>query len=336
MEPVIVGGIAYRLAAYRGGYCVSFTEGVRRRRPSLGTSDLATARVRFAAFIKGLRDGQHVSAQTIDDVWQLYIASLSERGKPVDRQGTAWVSLAPAMAGVQVDEVPGAAKRFTARRRASGYHDGGIWSDLVYLRAAFNHAVKVGAIDRAPHIPLPPKPAPRERYLDRDQARRLLAGAGTPHVRLFIVLGLATAGRASAILGLTWDRVDFGAGVIDLREPGRRLTTKGRAVVPINETARAELEVARGAAMTNHVIEYAGQPVGSIKKGVAAAAKRAGLPWVTPHVLRHTAAVWMAEAGVPMTQIAQYLGHRDSRTTERVYARYSPGFLASAARALNL
>ena len=32
----------------------------------------------------------------------------------------------------------------------------------------------------------------------------------------------------------------------------------------------------------------------------------------------------MAEAGVPMSVIAQYLGHSDSRLTERVYAQYSP------------
>ncbi len=37
-----------------------------------------------------------------------------------------------------------------------------------------------------------------------------------------------------------------------------------------------------------------------------------------------------------MPVIAQYLGHRDSRTTERVYARFSPDFLQSAAKALAL
>jgi integrase len=44
----------------------------------------------------------------------------------------------------------------------------------------------------------------------------------------------------------------------------------------------------------------------------------------------------MAEEGVPMQQIAQYLGHNDSSTTERVYARFSPDYLREAAKALNL
>jgi integrase len=35
-----------------------------------------------------------------------------------------------------------------------------------------------------------------------------------------------------------------------------------------------------------------------------------------------------------MSEIAAVLGHRDSRTTERVYAKYSPEYLQRAVRAL--
>jgi integrase len=42
----------------------------------------------------------------------------------------------------------------------------------------------------------------------------------------------------------------------------------------------------------------------------------------------------MAEAGVPMPEIAAFLGHTDSRSTERVYAKFSPEYLRKAARAL--
>ena len=50
------------------------------------------------------------------------------------------------------------------------------------------------------------------------------------------------------------------------------------------------------------------------------AARKAGLAGVSPHVLRHTAAVWMAEGKVPMDEIAQYLGHKDSLVTTSIYA----------------
>ncbi len=102
----------------------------------------------------------------------------------------------------------------------------------------------------------------------------------------------------------------------------------------MTETARKALEQAAEFAVTDYVIEYGGGKVGSVKKSFARACERAKLKDVTPHVLRHTAAVWMAEAGTSMPEIAAYLGHSDSRITERVYARFSPDFLRGAAQAL--
>lgn len=103
----------------------------------------------------------------------------------------------------------------------------------------------------------------------------------------------------------------------------------------MNETAASALEDARKGALTPHVIEWAGKRVQSVKKGVGAAGDRIGVK-VTPHVLRHTAAVWMAEAGIPMDEIAQYLGHSSPATTYRVYARFSPDYLQKAAKSLEL
>src|SRR5262245_51495704 len=101
----------------------------------------------------------------------------------------------------------------------------------------------------------------------------------------------------------------------------------------MTDRARQHLLAAAEARTCDYVIEYGSRPVAKIRKGFAAAASAAGVPWWTPHVLRHTAAVWMAEDRLPMAEIAQYLGHTDSRITERVYARFSPSHLRRAARA---
>ena len=113
------------------------------------------------------------------------------------------------------------------------------------------------------------------------------------------------------------------------------VTRKGRATVPINAGLRAALAAAKEAALTDYVIEWAGSPVASIKTGFAAAVKAAGLKSVTPHVLRHTAAVHLAEAGMSMSEIANYLGHEDSAITEKVYARFSPEHLRESANVLD-
>ena len=44
----------------------------------------------------------------------------------------------------------------------------------------------------------------------------------------------------------------------------------------------------------------------------------------------------MAEAGVPVSEVAQYLGHTNKRITESTSARYSPEYLKGAARALDV
>ncbi|HRC27191.1 MAG TPA: tyrosine-type recombinase/integrase [Alphaproteobacteria bacterium] len=77
-----------------------------------------------------------------------------------------------------------------------------------------------------------------------------------------------------------------------------------------------------------------GTPLGDIKRSFANLCRIMGLDGVTPQTLRHTAAVWMAESGIPMPVIAQYLGHRDGRITQRVYARYSPDYMACCTNAI--
>jgi len=79
------------------------------------------------------------------------------------------------------------------------------------------------------------------------------------------------------------------------------------------------------------VIEWAGKPVDSLKRALMTAAAAAQLEDVSAHVLRHTAAVWMAEAQIPMEEISQYLGHSNVDITRRIYARYSPDYLQAAA-----
>lgn len=191
-------------------------------------------------------------------------------------------------------------------------------------------------IEFSPCIDRPPKPSPRDRHLTHAEIGRLLAADCEPYIAPAITLMLSTAARVTAVRERTWDRVDMRRGQIDLR----RDTTgprKGRAVVPMKSGARAALTAAKEAALSDQVIGWAGGgPVKSIRKGFQRAVASAGLKDVSPQVLRHTAAVHMAEAGVPMSEISQYLGHSNVSVTGRVYARSSPTHLRRAADVLDV
>ena len=325
-----------KLGKYRGKFCVVYYEGGQRLRHSLGTTDHALAKTRFAAFLNNLRSHARDKPITIGEIYDAYIEDRASEGKSTTRIKDAWKRLQGSFGHLRpADLSKPDVKRYIAARTDAGVSPGTTHTELTYLRAALAYAVKEQWLHQAPYIPVPQKPGPREHHLTRPETRRLLEAASMPHVKLFIRLALATAGRTSALLELTWDRVNLDARRIDLRDPGRPGTRKGRARIPINDSLLEAFMEAIEGAVSPYVIEWGGERVLSVKKGVGAAARRAGVK-CSPHVLRHTAAVWMAEDGVPMQQIAQYLGHSDSRTTERVYARFSPDYLRDAAKALNL
>jgi integrase len=269
----------------------------------------------------------------------IYAAYASDReaaGKAAaPRIRDAWKRLAYSFDGLLPHQITKGLCQSYANRRAKIASLGTVHIELGYLRAALRFAEKEGWLAKAPFIPLPAKPAPRDHRLTRDEVLRLRDAATMPHVKLFVILAITTAARAGAILDLTWDRVDLNRRRIVLMNPAMPATNKGRATVPINDTALHALSEARQTATCDHVIEWGGKPVVSIKKGIGEAARRAGLK-CSPHVLRHSAAVLMAEGGTPMEEIASYLGHSDVRTTFRVYAKYGPDYLRRAASALEL
>ena len=324
----------YKLQRFRDGWAACLYEGGKRlSRRKLRSSDEAGARAEIDRIINHVTQGE---TKTVRDLWEAYRKDREGRviAQNMDYSGRAVLPFFGAMWPEQVTHE--ICRAYIASRRALGKQDGTIRTDLAHLRVALQWAYKTKRTGQKAVVELPPAAPPKDRYLTRDEAQRLMDAAMMPHVRLFILLGLSTAGRAAALLDLTWDRVDFDRGMIYLGDKDATRPRKGRASVPMTDDLRTALLDARSQARTDHVIEWTGSRIQKIRKGVEAAAKRAGLTEVSPHVLRHTAAVWMAEAGVSMAQIARVLGHSDSAITERVYASFSPDYLRGAVQHLNI
>jgi integrase len=323
----------WTIGRHRGGLALVYYRDGKRHRHALGTADPREAAQIAPALYHELT---RPKTATVGDLWAAYMDEMQGRAVVATMRHT-WKALEPLFGGIEPDAITiQHCRSHTAKRRERGIKDGTIHTELGHLRMVLLWAVKHRLIASAPHIERPGKPKSGEKHLMRAQVKRLIAGCDLPHLRLFVHLGYATSARSAALLGLTWDRVDFERGKIDLRDPAIRIPHKGRAIVPMTRTLRAALAEAHSGAMTPYVIEWAGGRVGSVKKGLAAAAKRAGLAKVTPHMLRHSAAVRMAEDGVPMEEIGSYLGHSDVKTTRDVYAKFSPDHLRVAANSLEL
>lgn len=312
----------WRLKLYRGRWYAVSRDGGNTKRVALRTSNRDEAERRLKDQLsKPVGD-------TVGPVMDAYLKEKEGRARSYQSMLTAWRSLKPVFAHLRPDQIDRKLCRdYAVRRRKQGVKDGTVIKDLGVLRAALKWAGKTGAVFALPHTP-----PPRERYLTKDEVDALIEACDLPHIRLFVMLAWATGGRASAILDLTWDRVDFERGIVRLQRPeGRR---KGRANVPVGERTIEALRAAYEARESDCVIEWGGKPVKNIARAFARVAEKAGLEDCSPHVLRHSSAVRMAEAGVPLTEIAAFLGHTDPRVTFRVYARFSPEYLRKAASAL--
>jgi len=317
----------YRIKLFRGKfYAVWSDEQDRTQRASLRTTDREEAERRIVDF---RREMAAPPGSTVGDYVQAYLDYKKDRIRDHVRLVGAWANAKDTFGSLRPDQItPELCGEYAEHRRVMGRSDGTILKEINVIRQGLNWNKVTSARFEAPSAP-----PPRDRYLTKDEARQLLDGCVQPHVRLFVRLALQTAGRRSAVLGLTWDRVDFEHERINLTVVGEK-NRKRRATVPMGEQLKAELLAAREAAQTPYVIEYAGERVMNIKKGFGAAAARAGLADLTPHDLRHTAAVWMAEDGVSFEEIAQYLGHSSPKVTFAVYARFSPTHLRKASRSL--
>lgn len=312
-----------RLKLYREKWAIVWSEGGRTRRLSSGTDDYAAAEI-------FLKDHQHRLALASDTgIWTVgraIRAYLDTHPQVIDRPALAewWRPYLP-------EHVTDAAVKAYCGSRAPRAPST-IRSEVVIMLTALRWAKAKRYIAFTPELEeLPPESPPRERWITRAQAERLKDAARSPHMLIFTMLTIYTGARSGAILDLTWDRVT--ERYIDYNDPERPRTRKRRAVVPTHPELWEALVAARMAAQTPFVIEYADQPVKSVKMAFRRQAKRAGLPGIGPHALRHSVATWMAMEGVTMQKIADFLGN-SVRMVEKVYAKFAPGYLEDAVQTL--
>lgn len=299
---------------------------------STGTKDRREAEVFYAQFIAG-SENPVSECPTVGELLDQYH---TERGPEVRSQLTIKICVNRLKAHVgdllPHQLLPPVITQYVKDRDVAS---GTILRELGVLRTALKWASKHNRISLIPHIGNPVEPyKPRERWLSREEGRALLQACHQPHVRLFVMLGLMTAARMSAILELTWDKVNLEVCQIDY---GEGFGNKRRSIVAINEELVFHLEAAKAFAcdpVSGPVIEFRGEAVTNIYHGFKLACRRAKLSDdVSPHVLRHTAASWMAQDAVPWREIAQMLGDSEE-TVQRVYAKFHPEYGRNASNSL--
>src|SRR5215212_8592130 len=232
----------------------------------------------------------------------------------------------------------------------------------VVLHKALKAAVADGLIPRnaAAGLKLPRITREEIDPLTEEESRRLLEAARDDTLKALYVLALSTGMRQGELLALKWEDVDLDGGRVRVR---RTLTHVDKAFVlgePKTKNSRRTIRLTKGtiSALQAHLsrqleeTEEMGslyQPGGLIfateagtiinpsnlrNRSLKPLLKRAGLPPIRFHDLRHTCATLLLSKNINPKVVSEMLGHSSISITLDIYSHLMPDMQEKAAKAL--
>lgn len=231
---------------------------------------------------------------------------------------------------------------------------------LAVVRAALADAVRWGELPRnvaavvhAPRL----SHTPSFRTLTTEQARALLdASEGHAWARGLLTVALSLGLRRNEALGLQWAAVDLDHGVLHVRGALARVdgkwavdepkTRRALRSLPLPEVCADALRAHRKRQLQQRLFAggrwsdtgfvfttRTGQAItpGALAKTFKILLRRAGVPDVRFHDLRHTAATFLLVQGVDPRTIMETLGHSQINLTMNTYTHVMPALQRDAA-----
>ena len=267
------------------------------------------------------------------------------------------IHLVPALGSIRLERLhPEQIDDYLAAKARDGYSRSTIVKHRSILGQALRWGVKRRHLswDPASLAEIPPasvfaaaqpKQSRTPRALTASEARQFVERSRSHRNGAALVLALTTGLRPGELLALTWDDVDLEAGVLHITrawkgtKANRHLgdpKTKGSVrsiglAAPMVDILRnhrhkqGSLRVGepRG---TEPLVEFvftsrSGHPIdpANLRSLCRAVATGAGLGHLSPYDLRHSATSLLSEAGVRNEELADLLGHVDTRMVERHY-----------------
>jgi integrase len=168
---------------------------------------------------------------------------------------------------------------------------------------------------------------------------RLRAALNVPMERLLVEVTITTSMRSGEVRDLTWESIDLEGKRVFIERPasgrGEQAATKTESSVRPNPLPAYLIPELRrwklACPLTERCLVFPGEPNAQGERGpidadillrhvLRRALRRAGLPPLRFHDLRHMAGTLMHETGVPLKRAQESLGHASERTTLAIYA----------------
>ena len=366
------GTIYRRKGAWAAQYTYQSAEGPKRR-TLYGTSRQEVAdKLARALSNRGSALAFDAGSLTLSEYldWYLDDARGRLRPKPFNRaEGLVRNHIRPALGRVKLGDLsPAHLRGLYAAKLGSGLSGRTVGYIHVTLYSALKAAVLDGLIPRNPAASVkPPRMDKREMTpLSPAQARALLdtARAADDRWSALYVLAVTTGLRQGELLGLRWEDVDLGSATLRVRHtlqppgfpkgaparltpPKTRRSLRGvhlprsavQALLRHQELQDAERARSDGSwrdyglVFPNTLGGYADY-TNLMPRHFKPLLRKAGLPNIRFHDLRHTCATLLFTRGVHPKIVSEVLGHSSVSITLDVYSHVIPGLGDAAASAM--
>lgn len=309
-------------------------------------------------------DDENLTVGDYLDSWLKGSVYGSVRHSTYDRYEIAVrVHLKPALGRTKLSKLNAArVATFYQEKRSEGCASSSINKLHVTLHKALDQAVKWHMI---PHNVCKAVSAPRPtaeeiKPLSVEETKRLLEAAKGDRLEALYILAVHVGMRQGELLALKWDDVDLERATINIRRTltksgtkvttGETKTSKGRRTISL--TAEAVSALKEHLARQLEDIERLGDlytdngfvfttDVGTFinssnlrRRSFAKLLKRAKLPKIRFHDLRHTCATLLFKQGNHPRLVQELLGHSNVAITLDTYSHVIPGMGDQTARAM--
>ena len=340
-----------------GRWCASLSIGRGKRKHFLGATRAEVSR-KLTAALKSRDDGLPVTTgrQTVEQFLKNWLEAI----RPSIRERT-WAGYeqhvrlhaVPALGKMTLTQLtPQHLQHLYSDRLKAGLSPTSVHHLHATIHGALEQAVRWNLVPRnVADLVDPPRNAHFEMTtLSPEQARLFLETVAGNRLETLYVLALTTGMRQGELLGLRWRDVDFEEGTLQVRGSLQRIG--GKLTVTATKTQHSQRRVSLtpsavsalrrhrivqkeerlrlGAAWQGEELVFTneiGRPIGSaslLRLSFLPVLKRAGLPQMRFHDLRHSAATLLLGRGVHPKIVSEMLGHSKIGTTLDLYSHVTP------------
>lgn len=276
----------------------------------------------------------------VADWFQTYVKNNNKHSEIRSKERMLRVHLVPFFGSLNLEKIGNVdVEKYKAKKIEEQLNPKTINNQLTVLRKCLRTAVEWNIMDHCPTIKALRTPPQKFDFLSEEECS-LLINSAQGICRDMVIVALGTGLRFGELAALTWDDVDFKNNEIVISRSlveGILDSTKSNRIrrIPMTESV---LETLKRRKKENEFIftNRNGKPMAwsnSVRQ-LQRSCQKAGIRNIGWHVLRHTFASHLAQAGANIVAVQNLLGHSEIRTTMR-YSHVNRNLLVGAINVLN-